>query len=168
MKKYLLLFPVILSGCVQPHQIHRTHAYDNLSAAMLSDEVLCERVETGLGTSFENKEAASRDLKCYSDHKSMHNKLVKSAAKDHRSEEQKKEIRQAMRQKPGNGTIADQVLSDSIDQYNITDRSGSAMDKCVQAGMVKAAALQAKREDYYKFWSDIHKLDCLVAGVPGY
>lgn len=63
-------------------------------------------------------------------------------------------------------TIYDQVLQDSIDQYNITKSANNSMDMCVHAGMVKAAMLQAKNDTGYNEWDNIEKEDCGRAGVP--
>jgi len=62
--------------------------------------------------------------------------------------------------------IHDKVAADAVEQYNITVRSGSAMDRCVHAGIVAAAYLQAKNEAYYKRWKDTEDADCKAAGVP--
>jgi hypothetical protein len=59
------------------------------------------------------------------------------------------------------------VASDAVTQYQIAKRNGSAMDACVQAGMVSAAFLQAKDEGSYKTWKATEKADCATAGVPG-
>lgn len=64
------------------------------------------------------------------------------------------------------GDIHEQVVKDSIAQYNITKSGGNAMDICVQAGMVKAAMLQAKNDSGYKEWDTTEKTDCEAAGVP--
>lgn len=63
-------------------------------------------------------------------------------------------------------TIYDQVVQDSIDQYNITKSAANHMDMCVHAGMVKAAMLQAKNNTGYNEWDTIEKEDCDRAGVP--
>jgi hypothetical protein len=62
--------------------------------------------------------------------------------------------------------IQNQVASDSVEQYGIAARSGSDMDRCVQAGLVTAAFLQAKDEINYAKWKDIESNDCNAAGVP--
>ncbi len=61
--------------------------------------------------------------------------------------------------------IKDKVASDSVAQYRIAERNGTAMDRCVQAGMVTAAFLQAKDEDDYRQWKAIEAKDCRAAGV---
>lgn len=63
-------------------------------------------------------------------------------------------------------TIQTQVADDAIRQYNISSRSGSAMDRCVQAGFVAAALLQAQDEPRYAVWKGTEAKDCKAAGVP--
>jgi hypothetical protein len=63
-------------------------------------------------------------------------------------------------------TIEQQVARDSVDQYNITKTSGTAIDQCVHAGMVAAAYLQAKDKNSYATWKATEKQDCAAAGVP--
>jgi len=60
----------------------------------------------------------------------------------------------------------DQVASDAVTQYNITARSGSATDRCVQAGIVTAGYLQAKNETKYSSWKAVQRRDCKAAGFP--
>jgi competence protein ComGC len=47
------------------------------------------------------------------------------------------------------------VAEDQIKAYNIAIESGNKMDAYVQAGIIKAAYLQAKDEEGYKKWSEI-------------
>lgn len=61
--------------------------------------------------------------------------------------------------------IQDQVAQDSVAQYNIAAAQGDQMQKCVQAGIVAAAYLQAQDTSNYKMWKGLEKADCLVAGV---
>lgn len=63
-------------------------------------------------------------------------------------------------------TIKHQVAQDAVDQYNIAARQGDAMQKCVQAGMVRAAYLQAEDEAQYNVWKSRERVDCAAAGVP--
>jgi hypothetical protein len=63
-------------------------------------------------------------------------------------------------------TIEQQVAQDSVDQYNITKQSGTAIDQCVHAGMVTAAYLQAKDQSSYATWKATEKRDCAAAGMP--
>ena len=58
------------------------------------------------------------------------------------------------------------VVSDAVEQYEIVQRKGDAMSKCLQAGMVAAAQLQAKNEAEYGRWKDVESVDCKAAGVP--
>jgi hypothetical protein len=64
------------------------------------------------------------------------------------------------------GQIEDQVAADSVVQYGIAKRNGSAIDVCVQAGMVSAAYLQAKDEPHYRQWKKTEDDDCKKAGMP--
>lgn len=61
--------------------------------------------------------------------------------------------------------IQNQVATDSVAQYGIASRNGSAIDRCVQAGMVSAAFLQAQDEKNYQKWKTIEKNDCARAGI---
>lgn len=63
-------------------------------------------------------------------------------------------------------SIQNKVAEDAVKQYEIASRSGGAIDKCVQAGLVSAAYLQAKNESEYSHWKTIEKLDCSAAGAP--
>ena len=72
-------------------------------------------------------------------------------------------------EKSTNKTKADihqQVAQDALDQYKIAAQHGTAMDRCVQAGFVTAAFLQAKDESNYALWKHTEKDDCAAAGVP--
>lgn len=62
--------------------------------------------------------------------------------------------------------IQNQVAADSVAQYGIALRNGTAMDRCVQAGMVTAAFLQAQNEANYQKWKAVETKDCASAGVP--
>lgn len=61
--------------------------------------------------------------------------------------------------------IKDQVAVDSIKQYGIAQRNGSAVDRCVQAGAVSAALLLAQDEENYRKWKAVEESDCASAGV---
>ena len=63
-------------------------------------------------------------------------------------------------------SIEAQVANDAVQKYDIASRSGTAMDRCVQAGFVVAAYLQAKDESNYATWKETQKTDCYLAGVP--
>lgn len=60
----------------------------------------------------------------------------------------------------------DKVARDAVDQYNIAARSGTTMDRCVQAGLVAAAFLQAQDQSNYAQWKSTEQSDCAAAGVP--
>lgn len=57
------------------------------------------------------------------------------------------------------------VVDDAMNQYIIAKKHGSMMDRCVQAGLVSAALLQAKAEAQYAEWRPIEKADYKKAGV---
>lgn len=57
------------------------------------------------------------------------------------------------------------VVDKFIRQYQIADSLGSAMDKCVQAGLVAAALLQANEAERYASWKSIEGNVCAAAGV---
>lgn len=58
------------------------------------------------------------------------------------------------------------VATDAVAQYNIVAANGgAAMDRCVQAGMVSAAFLQANAAGRYADWKEIEKRDCRAAGL---
>ena len=61
--------------------------------------------------------------------------------------------------------ITDQVAADAVKQYNIVSVQGDPMQKCVQAGFVSAAYLQAKNDVKYNSWKAIEAGECAVAGV---
>jgi hypothetical protein len=62
--------------------------------------------------------------------------------------------------------IQDQVASDAVKQYNIAANQGDKTQKCVQAGIVSAAYLQAQDSENYNTWKAIEQADCTVAGLP--
>lgn len=61
--------------------------------------------------------------------------------------------------------IKNKVADDAVKQYEIAASNGTAMDRCVQAGMVAAAYLQAQDEQTYARWKATEKSDCELAGV---
>lgn len=61
--------------------------------------------------------------------------------------------------------IKDTVAADAVTQYGIAKRNGTAIDVCVQAGMVTAAYLQAQNEAQYQQWKQTEKADCAKAGI---
>jgi len=64
------------------------------------------------------------------------------------------------------GGVENKVATDAVDQYHIAVRNGTPMDRCVHAGLVSAAYIQAKDEANYKEWKAREKADCAAAGVP--
>ncbi len=62
--------------------------------------------------------------------------------------------------------IENKVAADAVTQYGIAARNGNKIDKCVQAGMVAAAFLQAKDEAMYAEWKAKRDSDCATAGLP--
>lgn len=67
---------------------------------------------------------------------------------------------------PQMNAITDKVARDAVDKYNMAKETGSAIDICVQAGLVEAAWLQAKNQTEYKNWHAIKQSDCKKAGMP--
>jgi hypothetical protein len=63
-------------------------------------------------------------------------------------------------------TIKNTVADHAVKQYLRAERNGTAMDRCVQAGFVAAAYLQAQDEAKYKIWKDREAADCKAAGAP--
>jgi hypothetical protein len=61
---------------------------------------------------------------------------------------------------PSNKAIEDQVV-----QYNAAVRSGTQNDRCVQAGFVASAYVQAKDETNFQAWSGIRNNECKAAGL---
>jgi hypothetical protein len=62
--------------------------------------------------------------------------------------------------------VTNQVASDFEKQYFMAKRNGaSAVDLCVQAGLVSLGYLQTQDEDNYSKWKLIEKEDCLAAGI---
>lgn len=62
--------------------------------------------------------------------------------------------------------VENQVAGDSEKQYEIARESGTPMDRCVHAGFVSAAYIQAKDQENYAKWKEIESRDCEAAGLP--
>ena len=62
--------------------------------------------------------------------------------------------------------IKTDVANEAVTQYGIADRNGNRIDKCVQAGLVTAAYLQASDEINYARWKAVRDRDCSAAGIP--
>lgn len=58
------------------------------------------------------------------------------------------------------------VSEDAVQQYQMVSRNGSAMDRCVHAGLVVATYLQANDERNYQQWKVTQGADCAQAGLP--
>lgn len=56
--------------------------------------------------------------------------------------------------------VYQQVVNDSIREYEITKKHGDLADICAHSGLVAAAQLQAQNESGYKEWKRIEKIDC--------
>jgi hypothetical protein len=52
------------------------------------------------------------------------------------------------------------VVRDAEHEYQIASSSGSAVDRCVHAGMVAAAYLQAHNQPSYQSWKMREEADC--------
>lgn len=63
------------------------------------------------------------------------------------------------------GGIENKVAKDAEAQYSIAARNGTAIDRCVHAGMVAAAYVQAKDETSYRIWKSRESSDCEIAGI---
>ena len=63
-------------------------------------------------------------------------------------------------------SIERQVAENAVKEYGIVNRNGTAMDRCVHAGLVSAAWVQAKDESNYARWKAIETADCKAAGMP--
>ena len=62
-------------------------------------------------------------------------------------------------------TIPTKVVQDQVAQYNFAVRAGSKSDRCVQAGFVASAYIQAKDEPNHEEWERIRQDDCKAAGL---
>ena len=61
--------------------------------------------------------------------------------------------------------IHNQVADDFERQYRDVEQYGTAMDKCVRAGMVAEGHLQAGNQSSYAQWKAIENADCRAAGL---
>ena len=62
-------------------------------------------------------------------------------------------------------SIHQQVSNDFERQYRDVEKYGSAMDKCVRAGLVAEGHLQAGNSSSYEHWKWVEKMDCRAAGL---
>jgi hypothetical protein len=56
--------------------------------------------------------------------------------------------------------IHDQVIRDAEREYQMASSSGNNIDRCVHAGLVAAAYLQAHRQPSYQSWKMREEMDC--------
>lgn len=63
------------------------------------------------------------------------------------------------------GDIRMGVAEDAVKQYDMVKQHGTPVDKCVHAGFVAAAYLQAQDERKYEYWKAVERLHCADAGV---
>lgn len=61
--------------------------------------------------------------------------------------------------------IRAQVAADAVERYEIVRESGDPMDRCVQAGFVTAAYLQAGDQSNYERWKMTQRVDCAIADL---
>ena len=61
--------------------------------------------------------------------------------------------------------IYDKVAKDAVARYHIVEVNGTAMEKCVQAGLVAAAYLQAKNAESYESWKGSESMWCALVGM---
>lgn len=61
--------------------------------------------------------------------------------------------------------IYDEVARDAIQQYELTKMHGNEIDRCVQAGLVAQAYLQAGKGASYESWKQTESRECRQAGL---
>lgn len=66
---------------------------------------------------------------------------------------------------PQLNAISDKVARDSVEQYEMSRKSGDKMEICVRAGLVAAAYNQAKNQAMYLHWKQNERDDCQEAGI---
>lgn len=62
-------------------------------------------------------------------------------------------------------TINKKLAQSAVQQFNMTVKTGSIIDICVQASVVEAAYLQAKDETNYQEWHKLKALACKKANL---
>ena len=65
----------------------------------------------------------------------------------------------------GMNDIHNQVALDAERQYASVAEHGSAIDRCVRAGLVAEGYLQAHDDASYKTWKAVERKDCAAAGI---
>jgi hypothetical protein len=63
-------------------------------------------------------------------------------------------------------TVPTKIVQDQVAQYNFAVKAGSKTDRCVQAGFVASAYIQAKDAPNHEEWERIRQDDCKAAGLP--
>jgi len=58
------------------------------------------------------------------------------------------------------------VANDFEQQYTDAKMYGTAIDRCVRAGLVAEGYLQARDTTNYGKWKTIERTDCEAAGIP--
>lgn len=61
--------------------------------------------------------------------------------------------------------VTSRAVEDQVLQYNAAVKAGSLTDRCVQAGFVASAYIQAKDEPNFQAWSGIRSSECKAAGI---
>lgn len=61
--------------------------------------------------------------------------------------------------------VPNKAIEEQVLQYNLAVKAGSQSDRCVQAGFVASAYIQAKDEPNYQAWSGIRNNECKAAGI---
>jgi hypothetical protein len=62
-------------------------------------------------------------------------------------------------------TVPNRVIEEQVSQYNMAVKAGSQRDRCVQAGFVASAYIQARDDANYQAWSGIRNNECQAAGL---
>jgi len=62
--------------------------------------------------------------------------------------------------------LAEKVAMEQERKYEIVLKSGSTVDKCMHAGAIAEAWLQAENEEHYEKWKKTQKSWCRKAGIP--
>ncbi|MDW3024686.1 MAG: zinc ribbon domain-containing protein [Alphaproteobacteria bacterium] len=58
-----------------------------------------------------------------------------------------------------------QEIINAEQEYELIAAGGESIQKCVQAGFVAEAYLQAQDEDGYNRWKEIETADCMAVGL---
>lgn len=164
-RKHFFVFTIlpILAGCAAaPLTIEQ-------QVSFMSDIYLCNGFSAKNPTELDLKDAevSKRGLDCKKIVAENNLKKARAAEDAKNASKIKKEQELAaqaeLNRKPKIRTIEDRVLADSIDQFNLVrNNGGSYTEQCVYAGMVKAAAAQAKNQEFYRYWNNQERLYCAI------